>query len=111
MASQLAKNRARAAGIGSNEQAVKYLNQDFDLLRSQYLGAGRLFVDETFPAAPESLGFKELGANSSKTRGVVWKRPKVLAAKEAPIQQFSLPPALLLSSGPSSPIWFVTLYD
>ncbi|XP_039594846.1 calpain-2 catalytic subunit-like [Polypterus senegalus] len=80
MASQLAKNRARAAGIGSNEQAVKYLNQDFDLLRSQYLGAGRLFVDETFPAAPESLGFKELGANSSKTRGVVWKRPKELCS-------------------------------
>ncbi|XP_028676166.1 calpain-2 catalytic subunit-like [Erpetoichthys calabaricus] len=80
MASQLAKNRARAAGIGSNEQAVKYLNQDFDLLRSQYLGAGRLFVDETFPAAPESLGFKELGPNSSKTRGVVWKRPKELCS-------------------------------
>ncbi|KAG7462896.1 hypothetical protein MATL_G00189520 [Megalops atlanticus] len=31
-------------------------------------------------AAPESLGFNELGPRSSKTRGVVWKRPGELVS-------------------------------
>ncbi|MGH0140280.1 UNVERIFIED_CONTAM: hypothetical protein FKN15_008958 [Acipenser sinensis] len=75
MASKLAKERAAAAGFGSNSNAVKYLNQDFEALRNQCLQAGKLFVDNTFPAVPESLGFKELGPNSSKTRGIQWKRP------------------------------------
>jgi len=73
----LAKKRAQAAGFGTNANATKYLNQDFEALRSQCLGRGTLFSDPTFPAAPESLGFKELGPNTSKTRGIVWKRPGV----------------------------------
>uniref|UniRef100_A0A4W5KVJ4 Calpain catalytic domain-containing protein n=1 Tax=Hucho hucho TaxID=62062 RepID=A0A4W5KVJ4_9TELE len=56
---------------------VMYLNQDFQSLRSECLRKGSIFTDCTFPAAPESLGFKELGPNSSKTRGVQWKRPGV----------------------------------
>lgn len=77
VASSLAKQRALAAGFGTNNNAVKYLNQDYDALRNQCLSQGRLFTDPTFAAAPESLGFKELGPSSSKTRGVVWKRPGV----------------------------------
>ena len=77
VASTLAKKRALAAGFGTNANAVKYLNQDFETLRAQCLSQGGLFSDPTFPAAPESLGFKELGPSSSKTRGVVWKRPRV----------------------------------
>uniref|UniRef100_A0A8C9W4W0 Calpain 2, (m/II) large subunit b n=1 Tax=Scleropages formosus TaxID=113540 RepID=A0A8C9W4W0_SCLFO len=76
IASALAKQRALAAGFGTNANAVKYLNQDFEGLRRQYLSQGALFSDPNFPAAPESLGFKELGPNSSKTRGVQWKRPR-----------------------------------
>lgn len=77
MASNLAKKRALAAGFGTNANAVKYLNQDFEALRAQCLSRGGLFSDPTFPAAPESLGFNELGPGSYKTRAVQWKRPGV----------------------------------
>uniref|UniRef100_A0A672LRW7 Calpain-2 catalytic subunit-like n=1 Tax=Sinocyclocheilus grahami TaxID=75366 RepID=A0A672LRW7_SINGR len=81
VASTLAKKRAQAAGFGSNANATKYLNQDFEALRSQCLGRGTLFSDPNFPAAPESLGFKELGPSSYKTRGLAWKRPGELCSK------------------------------
>lgn len=78
VASTLAKKRAEAAsGFGTNANAVKYLNQNFESLRSECLSRGQLFCDTTFPAAPESLGFNELGPRSPKTRGVEWKRPGV----------------------------------
>ncbi|XP_044200133.1 calpain-2 catalytic subunit-like isoform X3 [Thunnus albacares] len=80
VASTLAKQRALAAGFGTNANAVRYLNQDFAALRAQCLSAGSLFTDPTFPAAPEALGFKELGRNSFKTRGVTWKRPTELVS-------------------------------
>nr|XP_029511700.1 calpain-2 catalytic subunit-like [Oncorhynchus nerka] len=75
VASTLAKKRALAAGFGTNANASKYLNQDFESLRSECLSRGSLFTDATFPAEPASLGFNELGPRSSKTRGVQWKRP------------------------------------
>ncbi|XP_036420120.1 calpain-2 catalytic subunit-like [Colossoma macropomum] len=65
----------------SAEAPVKYLDQDFEALRSQCLSSGQLFSDPTFPAAPESLGFKELGPNSSKAEGMQWKRPKELCSE------------------------------
>ncbi|KAA0712341.1 Calpain-2 catalytic subunit [Triplophysa tibetana] len=80
VASALAKKRAQAAGFGTNANAIKYLNQDFEALRSQCKSNGTLFIDQTFPAAPESLGFKELGASSPKTRGTEWKRPGELCS-------------------------------
>ncbi|KAJ8392427.1 hypothetical protein AAFF_G00075520 [Aldrovandia affinis] len=80
IATTLAKKRALAAGFGTNANAVKYMNQDFEALRSQCLSRGGLFTDPTFPAAPEALGFKELGPSSSKTRGVQWKRPGELCS-------------------------------
>ncbi|TRY86776.1 hypothetical protein DNTS_008308 [Danionella cerebrum] len=80
VASALAKKRALAAGFGTNANAVKYLNQSFEGLRSECLSRGQLFCDPSFPAAPESLGFNELGPRSSKTRGVEWKRPGELTS-------------------------------
>ncbi|KAA0718275.1 Calpain-2 catalytic subunit [Triplophysa tibetana] len=77
VASTLAKNRAHEAGFGTNANAVKYLNQNFESLRSECLSRGELFCDPTYPSAPESLGFNELGPRSSKTRGIQWKRPGV----------------------------------
>ncbi|XP_066511001.1 calpain-1 catalytic subunit-like [Hoplias malabaricus] len=76
----LAKNRAHAAGLGSSTNAVKYQNQDFEALRNKCLTSNQLFCDPTFPAAPESLGFRELGPKSYYTRGVQWKRPKELVS-------------------------------
>uniref|UniRef100_A0A671TFP5 Calpain 2, (m/II) large subunit b n=1 Tax=Sparus aurata TaxID=8175 RepID=A0A671TFP5_SPAAU len=72
--------RALAAGFGTNANATRYLNQDFKTLRAQCSSAGKLFCDPTFPAAPEALGFNELGRSSYKVRGVTWKRPTELVS-------------------------------
>uniref|UniRef100_A0A8C7DUG9 Calpain 1 n=1 Tax=Naja naja TaxID=35670 RepID=A0A8C7DUG9_NAJNA len=69
------KQRAKDLGLGKHENAVKHLGQDFERLRNECLQNGSLFRDDTFPATASSLGFKELGPNSSKTYGVKWKRP------------------------------------
>ncbi|XP_015672503.1 calpain-2 catalytic subunit [Protobothrops mucrosquamatus] len=81
IAAKLAKDRQIAQGLGSNSKAVKYLNQDFHTLRNECLEAGKLFQDPCFPAAAASLGYKELGPNSFKTKGIVWKRPTELCSK------------------------------
>ncbi|XP_006898100.1 PREDICTED: calpain-2 catalytic subunit [Elephantulus edwardii] len=75
IAAKLVKDREAAEGLGSHERAVKYLNQDYAALRDECLEVGALFQDPSFPAMPSSLGFKELGPYSSKTRGIEWKRP------------------------------------
>lgn len=77
IAMKLAKDREAAEGLGSHERAIKYLNQDYETLLNECLEAGALFQDPSFPALPSSLGFKELGPYSSKTRGIEWKRPTV----------------------------------
>lgn len=70
----MADTRSQATATTS---VKKYLNQDYEDLRSQCLNQRKLFCDPHFPAALESLGFKELGPNSAKTKGVEWKRPGV----------------------------------
>jgi len=77
IAAKLQQNRARAAGFGTNAQAFKFLNQDYEALKRVCLESGRLFQDDMFEANTSALGFKELGPNSSKVRGVEWMRPKV----------------------------------
>lgn len=81
IATRLARDREAAQGLGSHERAVKYLNQDYATLRDACLEAGTLFQDPCFPALAPSLGFKELGPYSSKTRGIEWKRPTVGGAR------------------------------
>uniref|UniRef100_A0A3Q3EA56 Calpain-2 catalytic subunit n=1 Tax=Labrus bergylta TaxID=56723 RepID=A0A3Q3EA56_9LABR len=76
IAARLKHNRDKAQGIGTNSHAVKYLNQDYESLRRDCLERGRLFEDDCFDAEPSSLGFKDLGPNSYKVRGIKWKRPK-----------------------------------
>lgn len=61
--------------------SVLYLDQDFTALRADCLKSKKLFRDAKFPAEPKSLGYKDLGPNSQKTQGVVWKRPGVNAHK------------------------------
>uniref|UniRef100_A0A3Q2NV36 Calpain-2 catalytic subunit n=1 Tax=Fundulus heteroclitus TaxID=8078 RepID=A0A3Q2NV36_FUNHE len=68
----------RAEGIGTNQQAVKFCDQDYESLREQCLSSGRLFEDDCFKPESKSLGYNELGPYSSKTRGIVWKRPTEL---------------------------------
>ncbi|KAM5165260.1 calpain-8-like [Mantella aurantiaca] len=75
IAAQLARDRCSALGIGTNRNPVKYLNQDYEELRAQCLASKTLFEDPTFPAAQSSLGVNDLGPNSEKVQGLVWKRP------------------------------------
>ncbi|XP_073342014.1 calpain-1 catalytic subunit-like isoform X2 [Pagrus major] len=75
---QIQKERQKAGGLGSVQQAVRYQNQDFQALKEECLQNGSLFEDHMFPAEPTSLGFKELGPFTAKTRGVEWKRPTEL---------------------------------
>ncbi|MGH0147012.1 UNVERIFIED_CONTAM: hypothetical protein FKN15_052865 [Acipenser sinensis] len=80
IACHIANCKAREGGQGTNEQAVKYLKQDYEVMKKRCLESGSLFSDDTFPARPESLGFNELGPYSAKTRGVKWMRPKELCS-------------------------------
>uniref|UniRef100_A0A4W6C1V4 Calpain 8 n=1 Tax=Lates calcarifer TaxID=8187 RepID=A0A4W6C1V4_LATCA len=77
---RLARQQKREQGIGTNEHAVKFSQQDYESLRRQCLESGRLFEDSVFPAERKSLGYNDLGPYSSKTRGVVWKRPTELCS-------------------------------
>lgn len=79
IAARLQRDRLRAEGVGEHNNAVKYLNQDYEALKQECIESGTLFRDPQFPAGPTALGFKELGPYSSKTRGVEWKRPSVSA--------------------------------
>ncbi|VTJ66451.1 Hypothetical predicted protein [Marmota monax] len=78
LAAEMSKQRAVAEGLGSNQNAVKYLGQDFETLRQQCLKSGALFKDPEFPACPSALGYKDLGPGSPQTQGIIWKRPTEL---------------------------------
>ncbi|XP_068183429.1 calpain-2 catalytic subunit-like [Antennarius striatus] len=78
IAQRLQHNRDKSHGIGTNSHAVRYLNQDYESLKESCLKRRRLFEDESFEALVSSLGYKELGPNSHKVRGITWKRPKEL---------------------------------
>lgn len=86
VSAQVQKQRAKELGLGRHENAIKYLGQDYDQLRVHCLQSGALFRDEAFPPVPQSLGFKDLGPNSSKTYGIKWKRPTVRGATLGGIQ-------------------------
>ncbi|CAK6982840.1 calpain-1 catalytic subunit-like [Scomber scombrus] len=75
---RIQKDRQRAGGLGSVQQAVQYLKQDYQTLKEDCLQNGSMFEDPMFPAEPASLGFKELAPHSAKTSGVEWKRPTEL---------------------------------
>uniref|UniRef100_UPI0037E832BC calpain-1 catalytic subunit-like n=1 Tax=Semicossyphus pulcher TaxID=241346 RepID=UPI0037E832BC len=79
MSQRIQKDRSRAGGLGSVQQAVRYLNQEYQALKEDCLQNPSLFEDPMFPAEPASLGFKELGPFTAKTRGVEWKRPTELS--------------------------------
>uniref|UniRef100_A0A6Q2YUY9 Calpain 8 n=1 Tax=Esox lucius TaxID=8010 RepID=A0A6Q2YUY9_ESOLU len=72
----VARQIGRNDGVGTNQQALKFLQQDYEKLLQECLKSGRLFEDPMFPAESNSLGYKELGRYSSKTKGLQWKRPR-----------------------------------
>ncbi|XP_053304507.1 calpain-1 catalytic subunit [Spea bombifrons] len=80
ISAQLQKQREHELGIGKHDNAIKFLGQDFHQIQQECLQNGTLFKDDTFPPTAYSLGFKELGPNSSKTYGVKWVRPTQLVS-------------------------------
>lgn len=80
VSAQVQKQRAKELGLGRHENAIKYLGQDYEQLRARCLQSGALFRDDAFPPVTQSLGYKDLGPNSSKTYGIKWKRPTVRGA-------------------------------
>ncbi|KAK2824124.1 hypothetical protein Q5P01_021299 [Channa striata] len=79
-AAQVACQQDKDQGIGTFQNAVNFCQQDYETLRQQCLKSKRLFEDNCFPADFKSLGFSDLGPYSSKTKGVVWKRPTELCS-------------------------------
>lgn len=75
ISAQLQKQQDKDLGIGKHEKSVKFLGQDYEKIRSECLQRRSLFKDDMFPAVASSLGFKDLGPNSSKTYGIRWMRP------------------------------------
>ncbi|XP_078392321.1 calpain-2 catalytic subunit-like, partial [Cetorhinus maximus] len=80
MALNIQRSRQRRDGIGSNSLASKFLQQDYQDLLDHCLQTGSLFQDPAFPAAPSSLGFKDLAPDSYKTRDVMWRRPREICS-------------------------------
>ncbi|NXV75299.1 CAN1 protein, partial [Atlantisia rogersi] len=78
VSAQVQHQRAKALGVGRHDNAVRYLQQDYSRLAEECRRSGVLFRDPTFPPAPASLGFRELGPGTAKTHGVQWKRPTEL---------------------------------
>uniref|UniRef100_A0A8B9J695 Calpain-1 catalytic subunit n=1 Tax=Astyanax mexicanus TaxID=7994 RepID=A0A8B9J695_ASTMX len=78
MAAKLRSQWDRDEGLGQNHKAIKFLGQDYEMLKAQ---SRTLFEDSLFPAASSSLGFNELGPRSSKTQGVQWKRPPEICSR------------------------------
>ncbi|CAJ0956949.1 unnamed protein product [Ranitomeya imitator] len=78
VASQITQDRAKAAGLGSFKNPIKFADQDFVKLKAECLASKTLFEDPKFPAAQSSLGTKLLGPDSETVKGLEWKRPKEL---------------------------------
>ncbi|GCC16335.1 hypothetical protein chiPu_0022561 [Chiloscyllium punctatum] len=95
---RLYKERLKQEGMGTHEKALRFLNQDYEALKQECLENGTLFEDPQFPAVPTSIGFKELAPHSSKTRGIIWKRPQVRVLHSV------LNPALATSHSISLPV-------
>ncbi|KAM4565202.1 calpain-1 catalytic subunit [Fundulus diaphanus] len=81
MAAKLRNQWDRDEGLGQNDNAVKFLGQNYEALQAQCLQSGKLFEDNLFPCATSSLGFNELGPRSAKTSGVRWMRPTELCSR------------------------------
>ncbi|XP_026093335.1 calpain-2 catalytic subunit-like isoform X1 [Carassius auratus] len=78
IAKVLSRRQDRGEGVGTNKKSIPFNKQNYQSLKQECLAKKALFCDPTFPAEPSSLGYDQLGEQSSKTRGVQWKRPKEL---------------------------------
>ncbi|XP_068089553.1 calpain-8-like [Hyperolius riggenbachi] len=71
---------ASAEGLGTHKNPVIFLDQNYEELRAQCLASNTLFKDDRFPADASALGYRDLGPNSMRTKGILWKRPTEICA-------------------------------
>ncbi|XP_041653613.1 calpain-12 [Cheilinus undulatus] len=62
--------------LGSTENPIKFMDQDFQTLLEECLKSGDLFVDPTFPAEQKSIGMPE---DPDPKKAIKWQRPKEIS--------------------------------
>ncbi|KAM4043637.1 calpain-8-like [Anomaloglossus baeobatrachus] len=74
VAAKIAQDRAKAAGLGSFKNPIKFLGQDYEKLKAECLASKKPFVDEEFKADQSSLGKEKagLGPESEIVKGDCW---------------------------------------
>lgn len=64
----------KEAPLGSIENPIKFMDQDFRTLLEESLQAGQLFADSAFPAEQKSIGMPE---DPDPAKAIKWQRPQV----------------------------------
>lgn len=64
----------KKAPLGSIENPIKFMDQDFKSLLEECLKSGKMFADPTFLAEQKSIGLPE---DSDPKKAIKWQRPKV----------------------------------
>ncbi|XP_075197546.1 calpain-2 catalytic subunit-like [Anomaloglossus baeobatrachus] len=75
VASKIAQDRAKAAGLGSPKNPIKFAGQEFEKLKAECLASKKLFEDPQFKADQSSLGKEKNGLEDEEVLEIEWKRP------------------------------------
>uniref|UniRef100_A0A8C5QG96 Uncharacterized protein n=1 Tax=Leptobrachium leishanense TaxID=445787 RepID=A0A8C5QG96_9ANUR len=78
IAAKISNDKAKSQGLGTPDNPVKYLKQDYEKLKAKFLKLNKLFEDNTFSRNNKSLGINKLSPDSEKAKDIVWKRAKNL---------------------------------
>ena len=73
----------KKAPLGSIENPIKFMDQDFKSLLEECLKSGEMFADPTFLAEQNSIGLPE---DADPKKAIKWQRPKV----DKVVQEFQL---------------------
>uniref|UniRef100_UPI0037E8312C calpain-12 n=1 Tax=Semicossyphus pulcher TaxID=241346 RepID=UPI0037E8312C len=66
----------KKAPLGSIENPIKFMDQDFKTILEECLKSGQLFCDSTFPAEQKSIGMPE---DADPKKAIKWQRPKEIS--------------------------------
>ncbi|KAK5904761.1 hypothetical protein CesoFtcFv8_006293 [Champsocephalus esox] len=66
----------KKAPLGSIENPIKFMDQDFKSLLEECLKSGKMFADPTFLAEQKSIGLPE---DSDPKKAIKWQRPKEIS--------------------------------
>ncbi|XP_020491792.2 calpain-12 [Labrus bergylta] len=64
------------APLGSIENPIRFMDQDFQTILEECLKSGELFADPTFPAEQKSIGMPE---DADPKKAIKWLRPKEIS--------------------------------